>query len=335
MAHSLATLRCCRRHASGATSAAWPSRGLGALCALATEVRTALPVTPQWLPSFARVTSWQLEDTSLTSPDLEALLGFPSLRRVRAAGLFLDQDHSQQACPWETLTLGSLEYPEQLALLPSGLARVTVAAFLRCGDAPADDVAEVLRRWCAPGRLQTRVDAPPKGSLVARWRLGGEEQRLGFFPLFLLRPEAAVAWAPLLQRTALPPGGGPHTLELVLHVRCPLALTLRRLAPLMAGAGVRTLCMWLDREHVALDGALAALPSGLACLRLSVEDAEHAEEVLRAHEVAHPLRTLVLLLRSAMPEGEAQQVERRLRELCAAHQPLVQRLDVLPWGQQR
>ncbi len=300
-------------------------RDLGALCALATEVRVSQRVE-QWAPHLPNVTRWDVGSHELDSPRLQALLQVPSVRHVQALDLSLDEDHSQLPCQWETLTVGCLDELDQLLLLPSGIGRLVLKEF-DCLEIEQqlEHVEAVLQRWGA-GRLQAGVDTPPHDEEVERWCLGAEGARGGFFELPVPSAEDVTALAALLRSTVLPQGGGPRTLALGDDWdESSAAQVMQHLAPLLAGTRVRTLCLCLEDHGEPVHGdVLSALPASVMSVHLTVRSVEQAREVLSGPAAMHALRVVVVL-----PRG-GQGVE-GLRELCAAHQPLVQ-LEVVRRG---
>ncbi len=222
-----------------------------------------------------------------------------------------------------------LEDVRQLLFLPTGIGRVVVAGELSCQEVDPHSMARVQEQWCAPGRLQAQADGLPTALDAQRWSLTRQEQRRGFFKLSVQHAEAGLDSLPLLRRTVLPPGGGPHTLALSFGRGCEVTPTLQHLAPLLAGARVRTLCVSLSWECGTFGGVLGALPASVTRVRLEVEDAELAREVLAGEAATHLLRVVVLLL---APGGDGQlgEVEEEeeawegLREVCAARQPFVE-----------
>ncbi len=305
----------------------WAVRDLGALCALATEVISRAHVE-DWAPHFTRVTRWDAI-RYLGSGALLALLRAPSLRHIQAFGLRLDQDHSQEACRWETLEVRTLDDARQLLRLPSGVGRVVVTESFTLPDVDPDqqeEMAAVLQRWGAAGRLQA-AGSPPHEWQFPHWRLGEEEAQGGFFKLVMAHADAVADHALLLRRTVLPQGGGPLTLELSLEQGCPVAPTLQQLAPLLVGTCVRTLCLRLDEdidddEEDELPNVLSAVPATITCIHLRMLSVHRAWEVLSGPAATHALRVVAMLvLEPVDPEALGEQ---DLRELCAAHQPLVQ-----------
>ncbi len=292
-----------------------PMRDLCTLCALAAEVSSGAWVRG-WAHRFTSATRWVVEGQAVDSEGLRDLLALPGLRHVRAPTILPEQDHSQQACQWETLTVEWLDGTHALPRLPSAIGRVVVEQALRCLDAEEQHVAAVLRRW-GPDRLHLRADMPPKEDKVQSWHLSAEERRSGFFTLIAAEIGAVAAHAPLLRRVLLAPGGGPHTLEVgVRYVATPLELSL------LAGTGVRTVCLSLGWEVGVWGGLLgSALPACVACVRLVVNMEEQAVELVSGEAAGRPLRAVLI---TRFDDDE----ERRVRELCAAHQPLVQ-LDVV------
>ncbi len=312
----------------------WVVEGLCRLCALATEVQGyslllhehRLAIAAQHLSHVVR---WDLEDQPLNQDVkgvFQALLRFPSLRHVRVEDLAFCEDHSQAACRWETLTVESLDDIGDLLRLPSGVGRVVVTQDVVClGEEAEAEVAAVLEQW-GPGRLVVETHHPPSERDARQWRLDGVGERLGgLFGLVADSAEAMLSYAQFLRQRMLPPGGGPHTLAL--HIHTGVALTLRQLAPLLAGTCVRTLCMGLWHESAPLGDLLSALPPSVSCLRLMVNTVEQAREVVSGEAVAHRLRLVVLCTRSWCQSTAAD--EQQLGELCAAHQPLVE-LEVKP-----
>ncbi len=305
----------------------WALDDLFTLCALATEVRSDDHVDGL-AHRFAQATRWVVEGNALTSETLTGLLQLPALRHVRVPGLALLKDHSRQACRWETLTVDWLRGVYQLQQLPSGVGRVAVAEGLSFVDFLSHDVAALLEEGVASW-LQLRVDTPPRAAMVKAWRLGGEERLGGFFRLGVQGAPALVAHAELLRSTLLAPDAGPHTLEVMVasgqNAETPASVA-RQVLPLLAGTRVRTLCMWLGSELGALRGFLGTLPANVTCLRLHVTTLEDATELVFGEAVAHPLRLVLLVL----PRWRAFGDEKRLRALCAAHQPMLE-LEVGAW----
>ncbi len=325
--------RCLQLPLYGARAPAqpWAVRDLGALCALATDVASSDDAVEQWAPRFTRVTRWDLLD-NLDSRALQALLRAPSLRHVQARNLSLDQDLSQQQCQWEALEVQQLEDACHLLRLPSGVGRVAVTQGFTLhhviGVQSQQQLAAVLQRWCAPGRLRVEVDKPPPANAAEFWRLGAEEAQGGFFRLAVPSEGAATAHAPLLQRTVLPQGGGPRTLWLSVRGPYNLVPVVQELASLLAGTHVRALCTSMSWEIVGVWDLLSTLPACITSLHVRMSSVEHAREVLSGPAATHPLR-LALVVRPLVASWSGGVVEQReLRELCAAHQPLV-RLEVV------
>ncbi len=307
----------------------WAVRDLGTLCALATDVRSR-EHTEEWASRFTHATRWDV-CRPLISRTLQALLQLPHLRHVQTPDLDLSQDHSQQQCLWETLTLTHLGDVQQLLRLPSGVGRVVVTERVSLlGVDEQERTAAALLRWCAPGRVRVEVDAPPTDAKVKRWCLDAEDEQGGFFQLWVDRAGAVAAHASLLRRTVLPQGGGPRTLELQVSLEGAAATQLlQQLAPLLAGTRVRTLCMHICRDEGHWTGGsiefhLSALPATIACFRLILDSVEQAREVMAGEKATHDLRLVVLLM-----SWDAEE-ERELRGLCTACQPLV-RLEVGSW----
>ncbi len=300
----------------------WVAQDLGALCALATEVRSRHHVA-EWAPHFTRVTRWDLDGCALSSSDLQALLRAPSLRHVQAINLDLSQDHSQQRCQWEALEVRRLDCVGELLRVPSGVGRVVVAERLTLRTLDQQQMAAVLQRWGAPGQLRVKVDTPPSDATVKRWCLSEEEAQEGFFALEVQSAAVGGSHAALLRSTVLPQGGGPCTLALTLGEDCPVAPTLQQLAPLLAGTRVRTLCVGVSQESGPVRGILSALPASITRARLHF-GVHQARAVLSGPAATHALR-LVVLLRCG---GQFAEQQRKLQKLCAAHQPLV-RLEVV------
>ncbi len=259
-----------------------------------------------------------MEHSALTSETLEALLRLPALRYVRAPRLSLTKDHSQQACQWEALTVEWLHGVSGLQQLPSGMGCVLVLG-LSCKEHREDVVAAALQRW-GPGRLQLQVDAPPGETTDWEWRLGDEERRGGrVFRLGVRDTDALAAHAPLLRQTLFSPGGGPHTLELVTEAVCHVEAITLQLAPLLEGTRVRTLCVQMGEGVDGWRGLLGALPASITCVRLGMRMMQQAAEVVSGDAVTRPLRVALRLLHNATENDKEE-----LRELCAAHQPLVE-----------
>ncbi len=299
----------------------WAVEDLCRLCALATDVRgdglllLDASVAAQHLSHVVR---WDLDEGLLADDEpeaLQALLRLPRLRHVRAEGLALDQDHSQAACEWETLTVRDLEGVDGLLRLPSGVGRVVVARELCCVEEHPQVVAAALRRW-GPGRLRVETHHPPSEWMAKHWQLGPEERRGGCFSLGVFSERALISHAALVRPAVRRRRGGPHTL---VTVDCTIntARTLQRLAPLLVGTRVRTLCVSVGLQLGPVGAMLSALPASVTCLRLRSCSVWQAWAVLLGQAAAHPLRVVLL---GRFKEEE----QRRLRELCAARQPLVQ-----------
>ncbi len=305
----------------------WAVEDLCVLCALATEVRGHRLVLHERSASLAaqhlsRVERWDLEAPG-SDALLQTLLRFPRLRRVGAQSLgphasaFFDQaPPATWSCPWHTLAVRQLgDLPPPPHRMPKGVGRVVVTEQLTCGS--VWQVAEALRQqgWRP---LCVQAHHPPSERAVRWWHLAGSpEQGKGFFVVEADGEQALARHASLLQRTVLAQGRGPHTLELKV-TGSGLVSTLRRLAPLLAGTRVRTLCMTPRYSSVSVGGLLGALPASVAHVRLLVYRVESAREVLSGPAAAHPLRLVLLFPRACIFDGE-----RELRELCAARQPLV------------
>ncbi len=296
------------------------------LCSRATELGGTVLLDPfvarhMGRKTLTRVTDWDLAMHELRDHMMEGLLHYPSLRRVAVEAVDeLTKDWSGQACRWEALTAQRLDSVAALPQLPSGLGRVVVTEHLSCRE-PGEESEAVLAqlsRW-GPGRLALQLDGPPDEANIEDWHLEGVEREAGFFSLDVA--EGLRGKGRLLQRTVLPPGGGPHTLKLEL-VECDVGGLVRRLAPLLAGTRVRTLCLELCHGGASGEGGvLAALPASVTCVRVAVEGEEQAMEMLSGAAARHPV-ALVLLFCGLSFEGE-----RWLMETCAARQPLV-RLEV-------
>ncbi len=293
------------------------------LCALATEVRGFPLLLHEHVTVAARhltgVARWDLECWPKVdnAEVFRHLLRFPSLRHVTVNCLTRIQDHSQAACRWETLTVRWLDELPKLFLLPSGVGRVVVTEQLSClNPEHAQEVEAALRRW-GPGRLQAQVHHPPSQESVDKWKLAGtQEQRRAWFGLAVWTKASGVAaYARLLRSMVLPPGGGPHAMELLGH---HVLRVLRQLEPLLVATRVRTLCVDLGYGPGPVGGVLSALPASVTCMRLKVGTVEQAREVLSGPDVARPLRLVVLLPHSCTVADEQQ-----VRELCAARQPSV------------
>ncbi len=269
------------------------------------------------------VVEWDLWGLELSDGWLEALVRFPSLRHVHA-GIIDCYDGHLHACRWDAVWVAELDSVAGLAGLPDGVRRVVVTSRFCC-RAPhseperQEEEVEVLKGWGASGVLEVPVERPPGRQTAEWWRLEGEERRGGFFTLDL--SGGARGNGRVLQRTVLPPGGGPHTLAL--EVKGDVAGELRQLAPLLAGTRVRTLCMSLAPDwHSGLGGVLAALPASVACARIRLRSVEQAREVLSGAAAGHAVH-LVLLLDPLLSQEE----QARLRAECESRQPLV-RLEV-------
>ncbi len=177
------------------------------------------------------------------------------------------------------------------------------------------------------------MDSPPCEYTARGWHLEGEERQGGFFTLDVRVAALPSVRLELLQRAALPPGGGPHTLNL--DVSASVAGVVRQLAPLLARARVRTLCVplnayfqWEDSSFT-LEGVLGALPASVACVRVRLRSFEsraggmvRIREVLSGEAARHPVR-LVMLFEPLPSEAE----QERLRAMCRAQHPLV-RLEI-------
>ncbi len=288
----------------------WAVRHLHALCALAPEARAGEHDVEEWAPRLPHVALWAVRG-QLGPPQLRALLRLPRLRHVQAWGLALpSEDHSQQACQWEALTIKLLPNARHLLRLPCGLGRVTVTEWLVLPRADLEEEAEeeegedmeALRQlWVGSGRLQACA-AAPSSDMVAYWRLSAEEAKGGFFRLSVPDARAVAARAWLLQGAVLPSGGGPRCLAVEgAWSNCSAARLLRPVAPLLAGTRVRTLCVRVRCDFVDLGGVLGAVPPSVAAVHLALDAPvalRQAREVLSRPAAAHPLR-LVLL----MPSG--------------------------------
>ncbi len=231
---------------------------------------------------------------------------------------------------WRAAHFAQVEWLEdvrQLLRLPNGIGRVVVTGELSCEQDGEEEMAAVLQQWCAPNRLQVQADRLPSTLDAQRWSLTQQEQKRGLFKLSVQHADAALDSLPLLRRTVLPPGGGPHTLALSFGRGCEVTPTLQHLAPLLAGARVRTLCVSLSWECGAFGGVLSALPASVTRVRVEVEDAALAREVLAGEAAAHALRVVVLLLprdHEGAQAAEEEEERKGLREVCAAHQPFVE-----------
>ncbi len=311
------------RYLANESAPARAVRDLGALCALAAEVTTGHHIE-EWAPHFTRAARWDMH-AYLESRTFQALLRAPNLRHVQAQQLGLGQDHSQQRCQWETLTVKELDGVQHLLRLPSGVGRVVVTERLSLPIAVTERAA-LQQQWCAPGRLRLEVDTPPDDTMIECWRLGAEEARGGFFGLNAQNEGVLAACASLLRQMVLPPGGGPCTLELLQPLDAYMERTIQQLAPLLVGTRMRTLCTMAGLFDVrGLRGVLVALPACITCLHLRAFSVEHAREVVSGPAATHALRLVVVMeLHSSDPDAE----ERELRELCAARQQLV-RLEVV------
>ncbi len=85
---------------------AWAIRDLLTLCAHATEA-IGVPVAFGWVivpQHLTRVTYWDaLRHRPMNDAFPDALVQLPDLRRVRVPSFAMEEDHSHQACQWETL----------------------------------------------------------------------------------------------------------------------------------------------------------------------------------------------------------------------------------------
>ncbi len=315
---------------------AWAVEDISTLCARATKVSgTALLASPDDCGlgfyacsgdgggggdcvSLPKAMDWDLLDGDLDDGRLDALLRQPGLRRVVAERLDMQEDWSGRTCKWETLTLRVLEDLSHLLMLPSGVGQVVVTEQLQCPPPGDEELMMQLFRW-GPSRLRLQLDQPPDEFAASGWRLGGEAQHKSFFVLDVR--DGVRGNARLLQRTVLPPGGGPHTLELLLRD----ASALREMAQLLVGTQVRTLCMDPDVSDGfrGWGGVLAAVPPSVSCVRLQVGTMERVRELLLGKAARHAF-TLVLLLSEKLSAGK----ERWLRDACASRQPLV-KLEVV------
>ncbi len=303
----------------------WAGQDLRTLCALATDIKTGYDVV-EWAPHFTRVTRWDIFFT-LDCHMLLALLRAPTQRHVQAPDLDLSQDHSRQACPWETLTVRHLGNAGHLLRLPGGVGHVVVTESLGLSAITEEELGVVVEQWCAPGQLRAEVGSPPDAATV----LGAEEAQGGFFRLALQSAGAVTAHAALLRSTVLPQGGGPRTLWLECGWAVDIAHTLQHLAPLLAGTRVRTLCTSPAMAYGRVECVLSALPACITCAHLLVGTAEQAGRVLSGPAATHPLRLVAVLRKDHFGHELTEGKLEKLRELCAAHQPLVQ-LEVRYWG---
>ncbi len=296
-------------------------RDLGRLCALATDVQIGY-LLGDWTPHLSSARRWDLGCHGLGPRKLEALLHLPHLRHVHASDLDLDQDLSQQQCQWQTLTTTRLGGAGHLLRLPAGVGRVVVTERLGTAATTEQEAAAVLQRWCAPGRLRVEAGAPPHGEAIERWCLVSEAQA-GFFVLEVPSVSAVESNVPLLQRTVLAPDGGPRTLALEVASACSVPHALHCLAPLLAGTRVRTLCLSMQSNGFGLEAMLGVLPPCIACVRLC-GTVHQAREVVSGPAARHRLRLVVLLYRTPYEPPAFMDEKQELRELCAAHQRLVQ-----------
>ncbi len=346
----MAVLRACRVSLKPEHEVpAWAAECVIAACARAAMVRGGALLDSidnvDGGAGFTEVEEWDLEGEELSQERLEALLQFPSLRRVAAGRLDLYDDARDAACTWEALTLRQLAGVKRLLRLPSGLGRVVVSEHLSFvepeeegGGSSAEEERLAERLWWGPGRLRVQVDMPPREEDAELWCLDDEQRQAGYFSVSVGGAGGVVPHSVLqrLRREVLPPGGGPRTLDLGVAAS-GLAATLRQLAPALAGSRVRDVCNELlylfdDSERAArLGGVLCALPNSVARLRLRMAHPElrvnlkQAEEILSGPAAGHPLT--VVLLFSVLPHvdrvGLSHAQESRLRDLCAQRQPSV------------
>ncbi len=296
---------------------------LSTLCVLATEVWSDLWLH-DWARRFTHVTHWVVA-YAVGDNDLEALLRLPSLRHVRVPWVSLGTDFSQQACRWETVTIPSLCVTHDVLRLPLSIGRVVVAHTLLCGATfTHDDMAVFLWR-CDFSRVQLQVDSPPSHNAVREWHLGGEEGQSGFFTLRVRDADAWAVHAPLLRRTLLAPGGGPHTLEVIVGQSGATASVVLALARSLQGTRVRTLCLPMGGASREWRGVLCTLPASVACVRLEVETVQEAAAVVFGQAVAqHPLRVVLVLSARAGAWQCPPDDEQTLRLHCAAHHPMME-----------